>query len=1487
MTNYLCLDFGSNRYEGVRNTVFSTGLEEQFSILSANFKNQSFEDFILIHFAVTEQTVYFSYPNFVREKQTVEKARGQYYRNVAVRFPQKYGKTDIVLMGDIFERDRDSHRQFKVKAILTVDPKTIPDSVEIEVTDCTPVLQIEPRGQWQCNGSFTDWPTDEQKRYSTLTDDFMIDLNGSYVVKDPEAAEKTFEIWEKYLGSRKYLIDTESTKGYDLRDCVPDVIRAYCVEGTINQEEMKPVPYLDTSRNGVIWVMDKPDTSRYPTARESVLLHLYISFNKKEAEELKESRKIDVKKKFDSFTKAPNVLVDPTIPIDKDRRKNQLVQIRDGRIAPSNAEDVPPEEELRALDDARNRTKAKAERDIEEARRKEVKLRLDSFVATELPRLAEAEVEAQRGPVTRRNELQAKKRIEEERARISNAIKALEEEIKSAEGPITALRNESDFAAKESSQAEAVLERLKDSEGKAPEKDISAAQAKLRSCREKENVLKSRLSKLVADSENRSETIDKLRTEYQSAEARFDPGKDIERELGRIREEFISRMTLSKREDIESELGGPYAEKRVNAINEIDRDFDARVETARRDHTELRLHVYYELDVPDTDSPEQIIKRLVPRMKPELLLRKDFTGDWVLIDRQSRALNSLLEGYVMNPFLATALLSPDGKVKDTALDIDSMKYFTENLNNKQKEAVVKALSANGVFLLQGPPGTGKTQVIAEITAQLAVSGRKVLIASENHKAVDNAFSRLPKMPTIRPMRILTEDSRAKENPYSMARLLDNFYNNITMSLEKELRKYTDHQQYMSDLSESIEKLEDLAHRIDRYSVETEAVKERILDLQRNLDSEYNKKDKLETDNDTYRNKIMEKEEELSRILDIDDEKIIGRILDELQGIGFNASSYGMEPIKMIRLLRSTDSAELENEFIEMEFHQKLFDLRARKKTASAADIASINSEIEKYLSYNDLDEEETFRILRKLNPVPPQDKVLEAKGLIDSILGEEERRYRKFVDDLERKIDPTKLEIIQSQITRIKNEIEDARTDGAYRSLEKVQSEFETLVKDVLARLNLTITYSSPAEVIDKLMNVRDNLEREYRNNREGLDDRVDAYKRIVKYLRDEQVIDSDRDQYKSELLRTVNVFGMTCTTNDRFESDEEKIRLNELNIDVVIIDEVSKIPFVELLHPILYGKTVILVGDHKQLPPMFTERISEDEMEKGKYDPEWINPGDEKRYKKEYETSFFAKLFHETSPRNKIMLDVQYRMHPDIMDVDNVFYDNQLKAGINAKAREHYLNITGAYGRKIIGEDTHVVFVDCKGKEVQESGSTSFYNENEIVVVRKLLELINRGCRCDRNGKPLTGEVDRRHDTRLSVGVICPYADQAKRIRGKKVQKYRSFNDSGDEKFMVKTVDDFQGDERDIIILSMVRTTSKARFLMNYHRINVAISRARRLLIIVGNRKALEPMLVPMDDDMGTEKGPGRKLPIYRNMISTIERKNGILTEDTITGGE
>ena len=74
---------------------------------------------------------------------------------------------------------------------------------------------------------------------------------------------------------------------------------------------------------------------------------------------------------------------------------------------------------------------------------------------------------------------------------------------------------------------------------------------------------------------------------------------------------------------------------------------------------------------------------------------------------------------------------------------------------------------------------------------------------------------------------------------------------------------------------------------------------------------------------------------------------------------------------------------------------------------------------------------------------------------------------------------------------------------------------------------------------------------------------------------------------------------------------------------------------------------------------------------------------------------------------------------------------------------------------------------------------------------------------------------------------------------------KPEDFNKTS-EKFIVSTVDDFQGDERDIIILSTVRnpqepSKSNPGFILAYQRINVALSRARRLLIVVGNRKYLE----------------------------------------------
>jgi superfamily I DNA and/or RNA helicase len=346
-------------------------------------------------------------------------------------------------------------------------------------------------------------------------------------------------------------------------------------------------------------------------------------------------------------------------------------------------------------------------------------------------------------------------------------------------------------------------------------------------------------------------------------------------------------------------------------------------------------------------------------------------------------------------------------------------------------------------------------------------------------------------------------------------------------------------------------------------------------------------------------------------------------------------------------------------------------------------------------------------------------------------------------------------------------------------------------------------------------------------------------------------------------------------------DENKNNVKINELNIDVVIVDEVSKVPFIEILQPIMYGKTVILVGDHKQLPPIYSTPLNEGE--ESSYDPNIISMELDKKYKQMYESQYFADLFEKSPESMKSRLTIQYRMHPDIMDVDNVFYGNELKFGGNEADKQHYLEIKGASGRKIITENNHVLFVDVKGQEVRESGSTSFTNPEEAKVVSKLIEMINENCRLDRNGTKIMSSYRSREDTRLSLGVISPYADQARMIsrisiRERKkqgLQNFTSFNQSPDERLMVKTVDDFQGDERDIIILSMVRNRSK--FLTDYRRINVAISRARCLLIIVGNKIALEKMKVMLDN---------KEVPVYRNLIRAIEQKNGVLSERDIMGG-
>ena len=235
--------------------------------------------------------------------------------------------------------------------------------------------------------------------------------------------------------------------------------------------------------------------------------------------------------------------------------------------------------------------------------------------------------------------------------------------------------------------------------------------------------------------------------------------------------------------------------------------------------------------------------------------------------------------------------------------------------------------------------------------------------------------------------------------------------------------------------------------------------------------------------------------------------------------------------------------------------------------------------------------------------------------------------------------------------------------------------------------------------------------------------------------------------------------------------------------------------------------------------------------------------------------------------------------MHPDIMKVDNVFYNGELKYGGAEGNREHYLEIKGAAHKRIISKNSHVVFIDVKGKEEKGyTGGTSCVNFEEVDVIVNLLKKMEMNCTKDSMGIDLGGrKFDKDNDPRLSLGVICGYSDQAKLIRTRlRGFKFQSFNRSDDEQFMVDTVDNFQGDERDIIILSLVREKPERSFMTIFNRINVAISRARCLLIVVGNADAFSSLKIRLD---------GKEDFVYRKIVDMAKANHGYFTGKDVMG--
>lgn len=247
---------------------------------------------------------------------------------------------------------------------------------------------------------------------------------------------------------------------------------------------------------------------------------------------------------------------------------------------------------------------------------------------------------------------------------------------------------------------------------------------------------------------------------------------------------------------------------------------------------------------------------------------------------------------------------------------------------------------------------------------------------------------------------------------------------------------------------------------------------------------------------------------------------------------------------------------------------------------------------------------------------------------------------------------------------------------------------------------------------------------------------------------------------------------------------------LNRQKFDLVVMDEASQATEPLSWVPITLAKKVIFAGDSLQLPPtIYSKKAAEDGLAHTLFD----------RLKKNLKNEFQS------------LLRIQYRMHNDIMRFSSdKFYEGKLLADETVKSHlaKDLPNV-----EKTELTSRPVLFIDTAGtgySEVWNELLESRENEGEANLTMRVYEKLRK--------MGITPD---------DIAIITPYVAQVKKIRAMAL-----------ERMEIGSVDSFQGREKEVVILSLVRSneTGEVGFLSDTRRMNVAMTRARRLLVVIGD---------------------------------------------------
>jgi hypothetical protein len=293
-------------------------------------------------------------------------------------------------------------------------------------------------------------------------------------------------------------------------------------------------------------------------------------------------------------------------------------------------------------------------------------------------------------------------------------------------------------------------------------------------------------------------------------------------------------------------------------------------------------------------------------------------------------------------------------------------------------------------------------------------------------------------------------------------------------------------------------------------------------------------------------------------------------------------------------------------------------------------------------------------------------------------------------------------------------------------------------------------------------------------------------------------------DQLYPELLRYANVLASTCT------GAGSRPELADLDFDLAIVDEAGQIGVADALIPLARSRQAVLVGDHMQLPPFLDSDVEAWAKLAG-------DPVVQATLKKSA-LEIVVDALPQASP-NVVWLTEQHRMPEVIAKFASMqFYEGRLETPPGL--REHRSSL---FGSALAFIDTSALDGparrDRPGQDRERLGQRGYDNPGEARMLADLAVHYDQASQ--------------------DWGVIVPYLAQAELIR--RLLTGRA-GDADKIRLNVGTVDSFQGGERDVILYGFTRSNSERRvgFLSELRRVNVAITRARMQLVLVGDLETL-----------------------------------------------